>query len=536
MSYKGRSTVLQKTASGWRATEVSGAGNGIIAEKVYSDDSGLELGAFCEQLQSQGIARDNIVLALDSDSSSLRYHGVPPVPSWRLELILKYEIEEVAERTGDQLSGGHIELQVPESESDDTLLLLGMGKDHLVQPLIDEIGGAGGRVRHAVPASMGPYHVHLATAKISDDETVMLGDIGDSETQVLLVSGDRLLFARSVRFGLNQFVESVSERCSVSISEAEDMTAAFIDGDLVSSADSVQQCFRGWLSQLSQSLGSSINFCKAQLKMDSVEAHRLRLSGTGAELALLGGELASSLELRAELMALEGLPDTSWCAAAGVGASVLDADDRVVDLLPAVERQRKTFREKTIFLYGAIACFLLTLGVQFLDATVAGGRSEDAKAVLQGWESKINAWTRQENDARKENDVLRKRESRILDEVETGRFYASVLDGLRVSLPQEVSVDLILLRRQAGTGELGIEIELQGRSDNSGRRGVDAIDELRGLLEGIVGVKRVKADLQDLKSGSYPFQITVSPDDSMPEAGTRNRNRNSRPRSPFGRN
>ena len=83
---------------------------------------------------------------------------------------------------------------------------------------------------------------------------------------------------------------------------------------------------------------------------------------------------------------------------------------------------------------------------------------------------------------------------------------------------------------------LGIEIELQGRSDNSGRRGVDAIDELRGLLEGIVGVKRVKADLQDLKSGSYPFQMTVSPDDSMPEAGSRKRNRNSRPRSPFGRN
>ncbi|MGB1398340.1 MAG: hypothetical protein ACPG7R_10905, partial [Planctomycetota bacterium] len=70
------------------------------------------------------------------------------VPSWRLELILKYEIEEVAERTGDQLSGGHIELQVPESESEDTLLLLGMGKDHLVQPMIDEIASSGGRVRH----------------------------------------------------------------------------------------------------------------------------------------------------------------------------------------------------------------------------------------------------------------------------------------------------------------------------------------------------------------------------------------------------
>lgn len=536
MAYKGRSTVLQKMESGWRAVEVSAAGSGIVAEKVFSDESGLALPAFFEQLQSHGFARDNVVLALDSESSSLRYHGVPPVPSWRLELILKYEIEEVAERTGDQLSGGHIELQVPESESEDTLLLLGMGKDHLVQPLIDEIGTAGGRVRHAVPTSMGPYHVHLATSKINDEETVMLGDIGEAETQVLLVSGDRLLFARSVRLGINQFVESVSERCSVSVSEAEDMTSAFLDGDLVSSADTVQQCFRGWISQLSQSLGSSINFCKAQLKMDTVDVNRLRLSGTGADLANLGGELASALDLKTELMSLEGLPDISWCSMAGVGAAVLDSDERVVDLLPAVERERKTFREKTVFLYGAIACFLLTLGVQFLDATIAGGRADEAKTVLQQWESKIVNWKRLEADARSENDVLRKREGRILDEVETSRFYASILDGLRVSLPQEVSVDLILLRRQAGTGELGIEVELQGRSDNSGRRGVDAIDELRGLLEGINGVKRVKADLQDLKSGSYPFQITVSPDDSMPEAGSRKRNRNSRPRSPFGRN
>lgn len=536
MAYKGRSTVLQKTSSGWRAVEVSAAGSGIVADKTIADDSGASLSEFCQQLQGQGMARDNLVLALDSDSSSLRYHGVPPVPSWRLELILKYEIEEVAERTGDQLSGGHIELQVPESESEDTLLLLGMGKDHLVQPLIDEIASSGGRVRHAVPASMGPYHVHLTTSKINDDETVMLGDISDSETQVLLVSGDRLLFARSVRFGRDQFVDSIRDRCSVNESEAEDMAQAFIDGDLVTSVDVVQQCFRGWISQLSQSLGSSINFCKAQLKMDSVVAQRLRLSGSGADLANIGGELAASLEIKTELVTLEGLPDSSWNCMAGIGAAVLDSEDRVVDLLPAVERERKTFREKTVFLYGAIACFVLTLGVQFLDATIAGGRSEEAKAVLKEWDSKIGLWTRQEEDARKENDVLRKRESRILDEVETSRFYASVLDGLRVSLPQEVSVDLILMRRQSGTGELGIEIELQGRSDNSGRRGVDAIDELRGVLEGIVGVKRVKADLQDLKSGSYPFQMTVSPDDSMPESGSRKRNRNSRPRSPFGRN
>ena len=117
MSYKGRSTVLQKTDLGWRAIEVAGDGNSVRVEKMFEDTENLDLVTFCGQLQGQGISKNNLVLSLDSESSSLRYHGVPPVPSWRLELILKYELAEIAERTGEQLSGGHVELQVPESES-----------------------------------------------------------------------------------------------------------------------------------------------------------------------------------------------------------------------------------------------------------------------------------------------------------------------------------------------------------------------------------------------------------------------------------
>ncbi|OUU26120.1 MAG: hypothetical protein CBC13_00835, partial [Planctomycetia bacterium TMED53] len=500
------------------------------------DANQASLTNFCGQLQENGFSRDNMVLALDSDTASLRYHGVPPVPSWRLDLILRYEIEEVAEKTGEQLSGGHIELQVPESASDDTLLLLGMGKDRLVQPLIDEVGSSGGRVRHALPAALGVYHSHLVTGSLRDDQTVILGDIGAHETQVLLVAGDRLLFARSIRFGFEQFIDSVVERCSVSRSEAVSMTESFIDGELVQSEDTVSQCHRGWLTQLSQLLGSSLNFCQAQLKIEAVNSELIRLSGAGAQLAACGGELKGSLATDVDVISISGLPDASWNLCACTGAAVLDTEERVVDLLPAEERKRKTFREKTVFLYGAMACFLLTLGVQFLDASIAGGRSEAARDDLRSWESKIQGWTQSEEVARKENDVLRKRESRLLEEVETSRFYARILDGLRADLPQEIAVDLVLLRRQSGEGALGIEIELQGRSDNSRRRGVDAIDELRDVLDSISGVKRVKADLQDLKGGSYPFQILVSPDEKMPEAGSRKRSRSGNSRSPFLRN
>ncbi|NCF55217.1 MAG: pilus assembly protein PilM [Planctomycetia bacterium] len=536
MSYKGQATVIQKTGKGWRALQVSGSDASVEIVRSRESHDHPELGDFLKAILEEGFGRDNVVLALDSDSSSLRYHGVPPVPAWRLELILRYELEEVAEKTGEQLSGGHIELQVPESTSDDTLLLLGMGKDRIIQPLIDEVSSKGGRARHAVPGSIGVYHAHMISSHLRDEETVMLADIGETETQILLVAGDRLLFARSVGFGVIQFSESVQDRCSVSEREAADLMQSFADGDLVSHEDTVSQCYRGWLSQLSQMLGSSVNFCQAQLKMGEVSAHRLRLSGVGSSLASMSDELERSLSVQVESVSIAGTPDSSWSLIAGVGASVLDKEERFVDLLPEEERKKKTFREKTIFLYGAMVCFLITLGAQFLDSSIAGGRAESAGSVISSWQGKIAGWNVAEDQARKENDVLRKREVRLLEEVETGRFYARILDGLREQLPQEVSVDLVVLRRQSGEDSLGIELQLEGRSDDSGRRGVDAIDELRNVLESLQGVQRVKADLQDIKNGSYPFQIVVSPDESLPDKNTRSRSRSSRPRSPFERN
>ena len=535
MSYRGQATVIELKPDRWRAVHVRGEGHSVdvvaVEESVATGDEALA--SWIKELAAAGFPVTNTVLILDAENSSLRYHSVPPVPSWRLDLILHYEIEEIAEKSGEALSGGHMELQVPESLSEDTLLLLGVGKDAEIQPIIDGVRDGKGQVRLAIPSAIGTFQAHLTTGKFAEDETVLLCDVQETETQVLVVRDDRLLFARTVRIGLQDMINLVAERCSLSPSQARRMIDTFAAGDLVSGEDALIGCHRGWISQLTQMLQSSLTFCQAQLKMEELTADIVRLSGVATDLLLHGGELQRSLDCDIDVISFPDSPGPAWTLAVGAGAAALDGEERVVDLLPDAERKRRTFRDHTRYLWAGAAALVLALGVQFLDVSLASGRASVASETIRSWRSDISTWKAAEDQAREQNDVFRKRESRIVQEMETGRFYARILDRLREDLPGEISLEQISLRRVAGDSGIGIEIELSGLADDSRRKGLEAIQKFQRMLEAIPGVERVRVTPDDPKSGAYPFNILVSPVDSMPESSGRSGPRR-RIKSPFG--
>ena len=536
MSYRGHATVVQLAADRWRAVHVAGHGRGVevvAIEETEASDQG-QISPWIKDLASRGFPVKNTGILLDSENSSLRYHGVPPVPSWRLELILKYEVEEIAEKTGDTLSGGHMELVVPESFSEDTLLILGVGKDALIQPAIDQIRAGGGTVSRALPAAMGIYHAHLAAGNIDDDETVLLCDVQHTETQILVVRGDRLLFARSVGFGIQGLEELVQERLSLDSQQAVDLVANFASGDLVGQEDAVAMCQRGWSSQLIQMLKSSLSFCQAQLKLEEVSADRIRLSGAGASLISNGENLGGDLDCSVDTLAFEGAGGTDWTMLVGTAAAMCDGEERLVDLLPESERKRRTFRDHTRFLWAGVAALVIALGLQFIDVSLASSRAGNAFDAIKHWRGQISSWTAAEASARTENDVFRKREARVLQEIDTGRFYARILDGLRAELPVEISLDQIRLNRIASAEVVGVEVTLSGVADNYRRNGLEAIETLQRKLESVPGVERVQVIPGAPKSGSYPFVITVSPVDKMPDNSGRRGGSGRRTRTPFG--
>ena len=87
-----------------------------------------------------------------------------------------------------------------------------------------------------------------------------------------------------------------------------------------------------------------------------------------------------------------------------------------------------------------------------------------------------------------------------------------------MALPASVAINKIESIRVELEGEVGIEVELQGSSDNSERMGLDHITSLQNALKEIPGVIRVEVDPGDLKNGSYPFVMRVSPDQKLPQA------------------
>ena len=88
------------------------------------------LTAIVSRLRSDKVPGNGLVLGVPGSAATLRYHRLPPVPDWRLQLILKYETEEMAEKSGEPLSSDALALEIPESAGEEEVHLLGMGKEH----------------------------------------------------------------------------------------------------------------------------------------------------------------------------------------------------------------------------------------------------------------------------------------------------------------------------------------------------------------------------------------------------------------------
>ena len=69
----------------------------LVARGVDPDDFGAVATLLANQMAAHRIPTRGVVLSIAGSDSILRYTAVPPVPTWRLNVIMKYEVEEVAD-------------------------------------------------------------------------------------------------------------------------------------------------------------------------------------------------------------------------------------------------------------------------------------------------------------------------------------------------------------------------------------------------------------------------------------------------------
>ncbi|MCI0651145.1 MAG: pilus assembly protein PilM [Planctomycetes bacterium] len=506
------------------------------AVSLPRDDDEPMIGAVLKSLKDARAPVAALTLGVSGRAGTLRYNLLPPVPEWRLELIVKYETEELAGKAGETLSYAYRKLDVPESQSEDVVLLMGLGKDSLIEPAVAEIAARGGRARLALPNTLGLYHAYRRLRRAAADETVLLADIGALETHIVLATGERLLFARTVNYGGTQIDEAIASALGIKVEAARKLKEGIEAGRAPQHlVDSAQSAIRSALGQLLAVLQSSITFCRTQVKIPSITIQRVYLSGGATRLPQLASFLRDGLGLAIEILRpqLAGKPlpgaTQEWVTAFGLAVAQLDRDRVTLDLLPPAARKVRDFREKTRFLIAAGLALGIGLALSFGVALYQRHVVEAARERVSDDEARVRRLTADFERARAENAVMNAKYERLFRELTPTRFTAQLLAALRTDTPSAISIDELTTVRAEVDGAVGFEVVIRGKADNAERKAIPYLEALQNQLARLPGVERVKVNPGELDQGFRPFELVISPDRRMPERKDGGKDRRSRP-------
>jgi Tfp pilus assembly PilM family ATPase len=211
------------SGNGKGPVEILSAGTlplGELGHMPAGQDKALALGMKLKELvKSARIRASRRRMATSGPDTAVRYLQVPPVPPWRLDMLVNYEVQE---RTGDkepQTYDYHV-LDVPEVNGQNTVMI-GLVKETACNEalMLSRTGGLG-----EVELDLGVialynayYHGHGYDA----DKTVIVCDIGAETISVLICRNGMLLHARTLMGGGRRFSQVIADELKIELAEAE---------------------------------------------------------------------------------------------------------------------------------------------------------------------------------------------------------------------------------------------------------------------------------------------------------------------------
>jgi len=216
--------------------EVVAAGTLPISELCNLEDSPdktLAIGVKLKELVRSARLRGNTRrIGAAGKNTTLRYLQTPPVPPWRRDMLVKYEVEE---RAGDKDTNAydyHI-LDIPDTGGQDTVLI-GMMKESAAYELMALAKNAGLGGIEIDFESLALFNAYFHGHGFDSDKTVLVVDIGADDLTVLICKNGSLYFARTMMGGGRRFTQVLAEELKVELAEAEQIkrTEAEISFDL----------------------------------------------------------------------------------------------------------------------------------------------------------------------------------------------------------------------------------------------------------------------------------------------------------------
>ena len=217
-------------------TEVVAAGMlpiGDLARMEDSADKTLAMGVKLNELvKGARLSAQTRRVGAGGKATSIRFLQVPPVPPWRLDMLVKYEVEE---KSGEKepIAYDYQILGIPEVSGQYTVLI-GTCREAASADLLQTARSAGlGEVEidlEALALFSAYYHGH----GYDIDKTVVIADIGADDMTVLLCRNGDLWFARTILGGGRRLTQVIADELKIDPAEAEQLkrTQAEISFDL----------------------------------------------------------------------------------------------------------------------------------------------------------------------------------------------------------------------------------------------------------------------------------------------------------------
>ncbi len=336
--------------------------------------------------------RGEALAGLTGKDLIVRYTHVPRVPDWRLEMLMRFEIQEVSEQSGGDVAADWALLSLPAAAGSDQTVLVALARNAHLRPRLEALAAAGLSSLGGCPRSVALYHAFVTNAKVPPGEVTMILHLGGENTDVAIQRDGALLFARNLVGGGRPFTEALVQAFHVAPETAEKMKiqkgnvtprgrARYAD----SSEEKVANSLLGVAGTVVSAVHSSLMFCKAQTKLSDLRIDRVVLSGGGARMRKIPEYLSQALGIPVEpfdpfeTVDLSALPAETAEAvrvdgqgmAAVLGLAQMAADRKAfrLEILPEADRKRRVFLEKTawliasgvlaagglVFLYGSAA-------------------------------------------------------------------------------------------------------------------------------------------------------------------------------------
>jgi len=338
-------------------------------------------------LQRSGIHGGRGLLGISGRDLIIRYTHVPPVPDWRLKLLMQFEINEVGGQSGGQVAADYRRLKLP-TEADEETVLVALARNTWLQPRLAAARGAGFKVGGGCPNSVAVFNAFLVHGAWKEGETTFLVSLGRENIDMGIQRDGELLFARNMSGGGHAFTEAIMSTFGLSETKAEKNKVT--KGDLTprskaryadATAEKLANTMQGPAGQLVSMIQSSVMICRAQTKIADLNVDRLVLTGGTARMKGIVDYFQANMSVPVELfdpvqsLDLSALPAADqeelgenaadFATAVGLAQTLLQPNAFKLEVLTESEKRKRQFLGQTIWAIGAAAAALVLVVLLF---------------------------------------------------------------------------------------------------------------------------------------------------------------------------